>query len=131
AAVARFIYDAFYSREARLRKNPPRVELVRLTNRQYANAVADLLKHFTGNDGTPAGERGLRAVYYDAKDFNGDKKLLERVDRRIEFDFNDAGFEPKLRSTNGFSIQWRGSLIADETGDYEFVLKTPNGARLW
>ena len=42
AAVARYIYDAFYSREARIRKNPPRVELVRLTNRQYANTVADL-----------------------------------------------------------------------------------------
>ena len=131
AAVARYIYDAFYSREARLRKNPPRVELVRLTNRQYVNAVADLLKHFTGNDGAPIGERGLRTTYYDAKDFNGDKKLLERVDRRIDFDFNDAGFEPQLASTNGFSIHWRGSVIAEETGDYEFVLKTPNGARLW
>ena len=30
-AVARYIYDAFYSREARLRNHPPRVELVRLT----------------------------------------------------------------------------------------------------
>ena len=131
AAVARYIYDAFYSREARIRKNPPRVELVRLTNRQYANTVADLLKHFTGNDGAPTEERGLQAVYYDAKDFNGDKKVRERVDRRIDFDFNDNAFEPKLTSTNGFSIQWHGSLIADETGDYELVLKTPNGARLW
>jgi hypothetical protein len=131
AAVARYIYDAFYSREARIRKHPPRIELLRLTNRQYANAVADLLKHFTGIDGAPTGERGLRAVYYDAKDFNGDKKVLERVDRRIDFDFNDNSFEPKLISTNGFSIQWRGSLIADETGDYELILKTPNGARLW
>lgn len=131
AAVARYIYDAFYSREARIRKHPPRVELVRLTNRQYANTVADLLKHFAGPDGVPSDERGLRAVYYDAKDFNGDKKLLERVDRRIDFDFNDNAFEPKLTSTNGFSIQWHGALIADETGDYEFVLKTPNGARLW
>src|SRR5436190_1879972 len=30
AAVARYIYDAFYSAEARLRNNPARVELVRL-----------------------------------------------------------------------------------------------------
>lgn len=131
AAVARYIYDAFYSREARIRKHPPRVELVRLTNRQYANTVADLVKQFTGKDGTPTGERGLRAVYYDAKDFNRDKKLLERVDRRIDFDFKDDAFEPKLIGTNGFSIQWHGSLIADETGDYELILKTPNGARLW
>ncbi len=131
AAVASYIYDAFYSREARIRKHPPRVELARLTNRQYVNTVADLLRHFIGNDGAQTGERGLQAVYYDAKDFNGDKKVLERVDRLIDFDFADVTFEPKLTSTNGFSIHWRGSLIADETGEYELVLKTPNGARLW
>jgi hypothetical protein len=131
AAVARYIYAAFYSREARLRKNPPRVELVHLTNRQYVNTVADLLKHFTGKDGALTGERGLHAVYYDARDFNGDKKILERVDRRIDFDFNDQAIAPKLTGTNGFSIRWHGSLIANETGDYEFILKTPNGARLW
>ncbi len=131
AAVARYIYEAFYSREARIRKHPPRVELVRLTNRQYANAVADLFKHFTGPDGAATGESGLRAVYYDTKDFNGDKKVLERVDRRIDFDFNDVAGEPKLTSTNGFSVQWVGSLVAEETGDYELILQTPNGARLW
>ena len=33
--VAKYIYDAFYSREARLRSaKPPRIELARLTNRQ-------------------------------------------------------------------------------------------------
>src|SRR6185503_12637214 len=64
SAVARYIYDAFYSREARLRKNPPRIELVRLTNRQYVNTVADLLKYFTGSDSQVGAERGLRATYY-------------------------------------------------------------------
>src|SRR2546426_9528836 len=48
AAVARYIYDSFYSREARSRSNKaPRVELVRLTNLQYLNSVADLIKGFT------------------------------------------------------------------------------------
>src|SRR6266446_9659617 len=60
-AVARYIYDTFYSREARLRNHPPRVELVHLTNRQYLNTVADLIKQFTGNDNEVTGERGLRA----------------------------------------------------------------------
>jgi len=131
AAVARYIYDAFYSQEARLRKNPPRVELVRLTNRQYVNTVADLLKHFSGADGAVKSERGLRATYYSAKDFNGDKKVIERVDRQIDFDYGEGTPDTEHFPTNQFSMQWRGSLIADETGDYEFVLKTPNGARLW
>lgn len=130
-AVARYIYDAFYSREARLRNNPPRVELVRLTNRQYVNTVADLIKHFTGSDGAPTGERGLRATYYSAKDFNGDKKVIERVDRQVDFDFGESTPDTEHFPTNQFSMQWRGSVIADESGEYEFVLKTPNGARLW
>ncbi len=130
-AVAEYIYDAFYSREARLRHNPPRVELVRLTNRQYLNSVADLLKHFTGDDGTIPDDRGLRATYYAAKDFNGDKKAFERVDRTVDLDFGQGTPDREHFPSNSFSIQWRGSLIAEETGEYEFVLKTPNGARLW
>jgi hypothetical protein len=30
-----------------------------------------------------------------------------------------------------FSAYWSGSVIAEETGVYEFILKTENGARLW
>jgi len=130
-AVARYIYDAFYSREARLRNHPPRVELVRLTNRQYLNTIADLIRHFTGSDGAVAGERGLRASYYSSRNFNRDSKVFERVDRQVNFDFGEGNPDQVPVGTNGFSMQWRGSLIADETGDYEFILKTPNGARLW
>src|SRR5712671_6531210 len=86
ATVARFIYDTFYSRDVRLRSSrPPRVELVRLTNLQYLNSVADLLKELTGHSGAgvPPATRasrpdtGLRATYYNSKDFNGDKKTIE------------------------------------------------------
>jgi len=130
-AVARYIYDAFYSRQARLRNHPPRVELVRLTNRQYLNTVADLIKHFTGHDGAATGERGLRASYYNSRNFNRGSNVLERVDRQVNFDFGTNSPSGDPPGTNGFSMQWRGSIIADETGDYEFILKTPNGARLW
>ncbi len=130
AAVARYIYSAFYSQEARLRDHPPRIDLVHLTNRQYANAVADLIKRFTGADGAPPEERGLRAAYYKSKNSDDKKKVFDRVDRKIGFDFGEA-VDPELKSTNGFSVKWRGSLIAEESGVYEFILKTPNGARLW
>jgi len=130
AAVARYIYDAFYSRDSQARKNPARVELARLTNKQYATTIADLIKHFTGADAPLSAERGLRASYYNSQHFNGDKKAFDRVDRQVDFDFGDASPD-KEHGTNEFSIQWRGSVIAEETGDYEFILKTPNGARLW
>ncbi len=130
-AVARYIYDAFYSREARLRNHPPRIELVRLTNRQYLNTVADLIKRFTGSDSPPGAERGLRATYYSSRDFKKDSKAYERVDRQVNFDYGEGSPDQIPAGTNGFSMQWRGSMIADETGNYEFILKTPNGARLW
>jgi hypothetical protein len=131
AAVARYINDAFYSPEARARNKPPRVELVRLTNRQYANAAADLLKSLTKADDPIGRERGLRGVYRESRRERGDKKPLERVDHRVDFDFLSESAEPRAGLTNEFSANWRGSVIAGETGDYEFILKTPNGARLW
>ena len=136
-AVARYIYDSFYSREARARNHPARIELVHLTNRQYGNTVADLLKHFTGKDDPAEGEHGLKATYYSSRDFRDSKRVTNRVDRQINFDFADGRPEPieqnipERPKTNDYSMQWRGSLIADETGDHEFIVKTPNGIRLW
>jgi len=137
AAVARYIYDAFYSREARLRNHPPRVELARLTNRQYVNAVADLLKHFTGADSPPGEERGLPGSYFKSRNFRSDTNAFERVDRQVNFEFGESGpfntpeRPPQPGGTNEFSMRWQGSVLADESGDHEFILKTPNGARLW
>lgn len=128
-AVARYVYDAFYSREAQARNHPARIELVRLTNRQYVNTVADLIKRFTGGESNVGRERGLRAIYYKGRHF--DQKVIERVDRQVNFDFGDKDFAGETPGTNGFSIQWRGSLIADESGEYEFIVKSPNGVRLW
>src|ERR1051325_6590169 len=58
-AVAQYIYDAFYSREARARNHPARIELVRLTNRQYVNTVADLIKSLSDDNSAVDVERGL------------------------------------------------------------------------
>lgn len=132
AAVARYIYDAFYSAEARMRKNPARVQLVHLTNRQYLNTIADLLRQFGGgrDEALPA-ERGLRGNYHAAKDANRDNLVLERLDRQIDFGFDAHWPDPKMSGTNGFNVQWRGALLAPETGEYEFIVRTPNGMRLY
>jgi hypothetical protein len=132
AAVAQYIYHAFYSQEARARTTkPPRIELVHLTNLQYLNSVADLFKEFTAQDQPLGAEHGLLAVYYNSKGFDGDRKTIERLDRVVDFDFGEHSPDEKLNGTNGFSMQWHGSVIADETGDYQFFVSTPNGARLW
>jgi hypothetical protein len=133
-AVARFIHDAFYSREARARNRPARVELARLTNRQYANTVADLLKSLTGADAVPGEERGLRGNYRPgSRRSGGDRRSFERVDRQVDFSFGAESPDAERlgTGTNEFNITWRGAVIAEESGEYEFILKTPNGARLW
>ena len=134
AAVSHYINNAFYSREARARNNPARVELVRLTNRQYINTVADLIKSFSGNDGAATAEHGLTANYrsHIPKSETG-RKNIDRVDRQALFnpEPGTADAEQFGTGTNEINITWRGSLIADESGDYEFIIKTPNGARLW
>src|SRR5260221_2114410 len=133
-AVARYIYDAFYSREARARNHPPRVELVRLTNRQYLNTVADLLKASATAEKPADGEPGLTGSYRSKLGkADSDRKTFERVDRQLLFSFgeNSPDADRLGTGTNEISITWRGSVFADETGDHEFVVKTPNGARLW
>jgi cytochrome c553 len=136
-AVARFINDAFYSREARAKKNPPRIELVRLTNRQFVTTAADLLKSFGEPDAVPGDERGMRGSYRPrTRRSDGDRQdrqSFERVDQQVNFVFgaDNPDAEKLGTGTNEFNINWRGAVIADETGDYEFILKTPNGARLW
>src|SRR5262245_48771870 len=44
--VSSFIHDAFYSPVAQERNRPARIELSRLTVRQYQNAVSDLVGSF-------------------------------------------------------------------------------------
>src|SRR5437868_5544248 len=80
--VAAYIYDAFYSPTAQARNKPARVELSRLTVRQYREAVADLVGSFR-----PAAawgtERGLRGEYYKSRRFRPDDRAVERVDPMV------------------------------------------------
>lgn len=130
--VAAYIYDAFYSPVAQARIRPPRVALSRLTVTQYRNAVADLVGLFRG--GRPIDDkRGLKAEYFASGRFKRDKKTdFDRVDPVIDFDFGeDVPRDSKFEKKDEFSIRWQGSIIAPETGDYEFIIQTDNGFQFW
>ena len=131
AKVSAFIYDAFYSPAARLRNEPPRVQLSRLTVTQYENAIADLVGSFRKPVALDD-KHGLNAEYFNSRNFNN-KKAFERMDPQIQFSFGEAAPDPDTNkiSPQEFSIRWTGSVLADETGEYEFCLKTENGARHW
>jgi hypothetical protein len=128
--VAAYIYDAFYSKVAQARAKPPAIELSRLTVRQYRNTVADLIGTFR-----PAarwdGARGLRAEYYKARRLQKRELVFDRVDPEVRFDFEESSPDPEKFDPRTFSVRWEGSVLAPETGDYEFIVRTEHAARLW
>ena len=133
--VAEYIYDAFYSPVAQAKLKPPRVELARLTVKQYRNSIADVIGSFRSSP-TLDDKRGLRGEYFNSRAFRGSNRLIDRTDPAVDFDFGTAGPEvpadAKTRfDSHQFSIRWEGSVIAPETGTYEFVIRTDHAARLW
>src|SRR5262245_26847032 len=129
-AVAAYVHDSFYSRIARDRNRPARIELARLTVRQYRNAVADVLGSFRGPVKW-SDQRGLKAEYFSGRRFGGNAKALDRIDPQVAFDFGTESPMPGKIEPHEFSIRWTGSVLAPETGEYEFVVRTEHAARLW
>jgi hypothetical protein len=128
--VAAYIYDAFYSPIAQVRNKPARIELSRLTVRQYRNAVADLVGSFR-SPGHRDYNPGLRGEYFKARGFRGGSRVIDRIDPGIRFDFGDASPDPEKMEAHEFSIRWEGSVHAPETAEYEFIVHTDHSMRLW
>lgn len=112
-AVAEYIHEAFYSPIAQARNKPPRVELSRLTVRQYQNTVADLIGGFTGANRWDE-RRGLNAEYFDSKNTRRDKRVIERVDATVDLEFGE-GSPGETIGNEEFSIKWQGSVIVPDT----------------
>lgn len=118
--VAAYIYKAFYA-------PVPRLELSRLTVGQYRNAAADLF----GEPAAVGPERGLKGEYFNSgRRFSREGRALSRIDPRVDFDF---GAEPPVDGVNKdeFAVRWSGAVLAPDTGEYEFTVKSVNGVRLW
>ena len=157
--VSQYIYEAFYSPAAQARIRPPEIDLARLTIEQYRASVADLVGRFRpGFDQALGTERGLKAHYSglliekpepeepqaaDAavqpkpkpdpkKKKDRPRVNFDRKDSQVSFAFGEQSPAPeKQMDVQEFSIRWEGSLIAEETGTYEFIIQTENGVRLY
>lgn len=133
AQVADYIYHAFYSADARAKSAPPvHQTFSRLTANQFRTSVADLFADFQP---VWSSERGLSARYSSkgvtANQGMGGGNNFQRKDNQIAFNFGEKSPEPQILPAEEFSIKWEGSIIAEETGVYEFVVKTQNGIRLF
>ena len=128
--VAEFIHGAFYSPTAQARNKPARIELSRLTVRQYRNAVADLIGSFR-QGAKPDAQQGLRGEYFKSRRHNGKDRAIERIDPVVAFNFEDKSPDAEKMEPHEFSIRWEGSVQAPETGEYEFIVRTDHSMRLW
>ena len=102
----------------------------RLTVKQYRNAVADLVCTFR-TAGKWGDQRGLHGEYFNSRNFQNNKRVLDRFDPVVQFDFGTAGPIPDKFDPVLFCIRWQGSVLAPETGDYDFVVRTDQAIRLW
>ena len=132
AAVAKYMYDAFYSAEAQARNREAHIEFSRLTVRQFEESVADLFSEFTGRGWPDEKLHGLKGRYYASRGYDNKKFKFERTDDRIAFHFGDQGTPKEGQfKKEEFSMTWSGSILVEDTGVYEFNVKTENGFQLW
>jgi hypothetical protein len=130
-SVAEYIHTSFYSAVARERHRPARIALARLTVAQYRHAVADLFAGFSP-PAKASNERGLTGEYFNSRQPAGEKnRAATRLDPQVDFDFGSEAPLPGITDPDSYSIRWSGSVIAPETGEYEFVVRTRHAARLW
>ena len=144
--VAAYIYDAFYSSAAQARLNPVEIDLTRLTISQYRTSVADLIGHFRGGSDKDWGkERGLQAFYRSPKIITPEEraKIKANTEPRkqdvkhdtrvplIDFQLGENSPVPEVLDPLEFNLRFEGSVIAPETGVYEFIVRSENGFRLW
>ncbi|MBC8870352.1 MAG: DUF1592 domain-containing protein [Planctomycetes bacterium] len=127
-SVAAYIHDAFYSPIARERSRPVRIDLARLTVRQYRQTVADLIGSFR-EPVRWGDQRGLRGEYFKGRRIRS--SVAKRIDPNVNFDFGTKAPVPEITQPHEFSIRWQGSFLAPDTGIHDFVIRTEHAARLW
>jgi cytochrome c5 len=82
---------------------------------------------------TPAAQTPKpQAKVDDKKKKNRARVNFNRVDSQVAFSFGEGSPAPeKQMDVQDFSIRWDGSVIAEETGAYEFIIQSENSVRLY
>jgi hypothetical protein len=75
-------------------------------------------------------EHGLRGQYFGSREFVEDKLRFKRLDPEVRFDWGDSTPDPEQLQRKTFYIVWDGSVLAPDTGTYEFVVRTEHATRL-
>lgn len=129
-AVAAYIHEAFYSPTAQARNQPARVELSRLTVRQYQQSLTDLVESFRWSNRIKD-EHGLKGEYWKNRRTRKEDRVQERRDPVINFQYGEESSVPGQIEAKEYFTRWTGSLIAPVSGEYELVLRSENAVGLW
>lgn len=139
AAVARYVYDTFYSSQARAAAlSQLKPQLQRLTVGQFRRSVADLVGSFRRDYDKPyTQKRGLTTRvtgrHPSEKDKNNQKKWVgfQLPDSEPFIEIADTSPWENIDRTERISMTWMGAFVAEATGEHEFVFRTPNGFSVW
>ena len=74
-AISRFIFESFYRNPDLFRKDS-RIQLARLTNRQFRQSVTDLFLAFEGTVTLNQSDHGLKGRYYNSEGMNKRKSMV-------------------------------------------------------
>ncbi len=129
-AVAVYVHQRFYSGRISDDDRSARWALSHWTAKQYPRVLAAIYAHFVGAT-PPVKTGGLAAEYFKTRRFDGRLRAERRTDPRIDFDWKSGKPVPGIPDAREFAIRWSGSLVAPDDGEYEIILTTENGARLW
>ncbi len=125
--IAEFVLKNFLGTE--VSAAVPRIELVHLTVEQHENSVADILAGFVGKSAVIK-TGGLSGEYFAEKEFWNGKPVLSRIDQTVRIDCGSSSPVPEQPHGKEFSVIWRGSLFAPESGEYSFRVRSANGFKL-
>ena len=122
--VAAYIHDAFYSKRtgphrAVAADRPPAPERHRRPDRRLPQRPAS----GTTSAACAANTSALAASQRPARH--------RPARRRASISTSRTAAPTRRSSRRSSSIRWQGSVLAPETGDYEFIVRTENGVRLW
>ena len=130
-AVSSYIHELFYSSIARERNRPARIELSRLTVKQYRNSMMDLVGSFRPAAVSSDKTKGIRGEYFKTRNFNKGDLAESRIDAEVDFDFKEESPISGKMEPGEFTLRWTGAIHAPETGYYEFVIHASHAVRLW
>jgi PA14 domain len=105
------------------RRYVPRSELIVLGLFLGAIAVAPIV-HYQRATAASGGKYGLRGTYYRSANWTGDPAEV-KLDPNVDFDWSTRfPFPPP------FSVDWTGSILIEQPGDYNFALVSDDGSYL-